>query len=227
MRTRLSLLIAAPMLVAAIPPAASAQAVFGDGQGVTAVPTSRGVDLRFGKPASKAYKQIAGKRINAGCSDLEALPNGAGYSEEGSSAMPARAPRRRGRIHTRTRGDVCWVRLRKHDQLVAIVPVNARGRIYLDELLTATELQIVLEVGAPDGAPAPAPDVVALGKGRIVALDSPDGAAPAGRYGYWTDGTRVVAAALTKAGRRLFIEIERDVVRTNVLGYLNEDPGGD
>ena len=105
--------------------------------------------------------------------------------------------------------------------------VTARGRVYLDELTTAASLQFVLDLGGLDGTPAPTAEVVARGKGGIVALDSPDGAAPAGKLGYWTDGTRVVAAALTKAGRRLFIELERDVVRTNVLGYLNENPGGD
>ena len=43
---------------------------------------------------------------------------------------------------------------------------------------------------------------------------------PAGKLGYWTDGVRSVTAMLTAAGRRLFIDIERDVVRTNALPYL-------
>ena len=41
--------------------------------------------------------------------------------------------------------------------------------------------------------------------------------------GYWTDGVRVVVAAVSAAGRRLFVEAERDVIRTNVLGYLAGD----
>ena len=42
--------------------------------------------------------------------------------------------------------------------------------------------------------------------------------------GYWTDGVRVVAAAVSAAGRRLFVEVERDVFPTNVLGYITSDP---
>jgi hypothetical protein len=34
---------------------------------------------------------------------------------------------------------------------------------------------------------------------------------------------RVVVAGVP-GGRRLFIELERDVVRTNVLGYIASDP---
>ena len=41
--------------------------------------------------------------------------------------------------------------------------------------------------------------------------------------GYWTDGNRMVVAAVTPQGRRLFIDTEGDVVRTNVLIYLNQD----
>ena len=47
-----------------------------------------------------------------------------------------------------------------------------------------------------------------------------DATPPHGKAGYWTDGVRVVTAGVSAAGRRLFIEIERDVIRTNVLGYL-------
>ena len=56
--------------------------------------------------------------------------------------------------------------------------------------------------------------------GHLVALDGPEGTPPAGKLGYWTDGVRVAAVALTRAGRRLFFEIDGDVTRTNVLNYL-------
>ncbi len=46
--------------------------------------------------------------------------------------------------------------------------------------------------------------------------------ARAGRWA-WTDGVGVVVAAVSAAGRRLFVEAERDVIRTNVLGYLAGD----
>src|SRR5205085_12562446 len=103
-------------------------------------------------------------------------------------------------------------------------PVAARGRTYLDELGVASLLSVVLDIGAGDGTPAPAADVVAQGHGFIVALDVPDAYPPHGKAGYWTDGVRVVTAGVSAAGRRLFIEVERDVIRTNVLGYIAGDP---
>ena len=82
---------------------------------------------------------------------------------------------------------------------------------------------VVLDLGAGDGTPAPAADVVGQGNGAIVALDGPGASPPRGKVGYWTDGVRDVVAAVSAAGRRLFVEAERDVIRTNVLGYLAAD----
>ena len=63
---------------------------------------------------------------------------------------------------------------------------------------------------------------IVWGHGVVVALDGPDGVPPHGKAGYWNDGSRAVVAAVTARARRLFVEIEGDVVRTNVLGYLQE-----
>jgi hypothetical protein len=135
--------------------------------------------------------------------------------------MVATAPRRRGRIRTLTRGraDFCSVRLRG-DELVAAAPITARGRTYLDELSTVALLDVPLELADEDGTPAPIAEVVAQAHGLVVALDGPDGTPPLRKAGYWTDGVRFVSAAVTSAGRRLFFDGERDVVRTNVLSYL-------
>ena len=65
--------------------------------------------------------------------------------------------------------------------------------------------------------------VLQRGRGHIVALDGPDRGPPAGKIGYWTDGVRSVSAVLSGAGRRLFIDFEGDVFRTNVLPYLIPD----
>ena len=141
--------------------------------------------------------------------------------------MTVRAPRKRGRIPTfdRSRADLCVVRLRKAgDEVVAAAPLTARGRTFLDELGIASLISTVLDIGDDDGTPAPAADVVAQGNGFIVALDAPDATPPHGKAGYWTDGVRVVVAGVSTAGRRLFIEVERDVFRTNVLGYITSDP---
>ncbi len=142
------------------------------------------------------------------------MHKGGGFAAAGESGTETRAPRRRGRLDTFTiHADYCSVRLKKHHELVALTPVTETGRTYLDELETAVALDAVLSIGG-DGSttPAPTPEVVAKGKGSFVALDGPDGSPPKGKLGYWTDGVRVVSAA---------IEIDGDVVSTNVLGYLN------
>jgi hypothetical protein len=107
--------------------------------------------------------------------------------------------------------------------VVAAAPITARGRTYPDELSTVSLMAVTLDIAEPDGTPAPAADVVAQGHGAIVSLAGPDASTPHGRVGYWTDGVRVVVAALSAAGRRLFIEAERDVIRANVLAYLVSD----
>jgi hypothetical protein len=141
--------------------------------------------------------------------------------------MVVRAPRKRGRIPTfdRSRADLCSVRLPKAgNEVVAAAPITARGRTFLDELGIASLMSVVLDIGDHDGTPAPAADVVAQGNRAIVALEGPDASPPHGKVGYWTDGVRVVTAGVSAAGRRLFVEVERDVFRTNLLGYITSDP---
>jgi hypothetical protein len=57
-------------------------------------------------------------------------------------------------------------------------------------------------------------------RSNTVTLDSPDANPPFDKIGHWSDGKRVVAVAVTKAGRRLFIDVQGDVVTTNVNSYL-------
>lgn len=182
--------------------------------------------IKFGKRAAKSYRRIAGRRIKIVCETVSRTA-GDGVSVEGGMEMTVRAPRKRGRIRTfdRSRADICVVRLRKAgDEVVAAAPLSARGRTLLDELGIASLISTVLDIGDDDGTPAPAADVVVQGHGFIVALDGPDASPPYGKAGYWTDGVRVVVAGVSAAGRRLFIELERDVIRTNVLGYIAGDP---
>jgi hypothetical protein len=226
MTARRLLLIAALPALLVLPQTASAQ-VAGPDEGVTAAHGAHGIVIKFGKRAAKTYRRIAGRRIKIWCETVSPTGGSHGVSVEGGMEMTARAPRKRGRIPTfdRSRADICVVRLRKAgNEVVAAAPLTARGRTFLDELGIASLISTVLEIGDDDGTPAPAADVVAQGHGFIVALDGPDASPPHGKAGYWTDGVRVVAAGVSAAGRRLFIELERDVIRTNVLQYIAGDP---
>jgi hypothetical protein len=226
MRLRRLLLTAALPALLALPQAASAQ-IAGPHEGVTAAHGAHGIVIKFGKRAAKTYRRIAGRRIKLSCESVSRNGYGYGYGVDGGSETIVKAPRKRGRIRTfdRGRADLCTVRLRRAgDEVVAAAPLTARGRTFLDEVVTAALVEGVLELADHDGTPAPAADVVAQGHGLVVALDGPDAPPPPGKVGYWTDGVRVVSAAVSAAGRRLFVEIERDVVRTNVLGYITGDP---
>jgi hypothetical protein len=226
MTFRRLLLTAALLALLVLPQTASAQ-VAGPDQGVTAAHGAHGIVIKFGKRAAKTYRRIAGRRIKVSCETVSRNRGGYGYGVDGGMEMVVKAPRKRGRIPTfdRSRADICVVRLRKAgDEVVAAAPLTARGRTFLDELGIASLISTVLDIADDDGTPAPAAGVVAQGHGFIVALDGPDASPPPGKVGYWTDGVRVVAAGVSAAGRRLFVEVERDVVRTNVLGYIASDP---
>jgi hypothetical protein len=224
MRTRLLLAaVALSLTLAALPAVASAQ-LAGEAQGVTIVNGKQGYVLRFDKRAAKTYHRIAGRRVEVRCETVS--PSAGSLVVDGGSSTEVRAPRRRGGIRTLTRGrvDYCSVRLTSLGrQLVAEAPVTAAGRTYLDEVETVAVLLLPFDIDEPLAAPTT--KMVAEGHGIIVALDGPDGTPPRGKVGYWTDGTRVVTAAVTRAGRRLFFESEGDVVRTNVLPYFNADEG--
>ena len=198
--------------------------VAGEEQGVTVVRGSHGHFIRFDKRAAKVYRRIAGRRVIVGCSTVTATAGSFTVGDRVSDAM--RAPRKRRRIRTvhGSGSDFCFVRLRAGRELVAIAPLTADGRTYIDEMSTAATLDLpfLLADDITDVPPSIAL-VVERGRGLVVALDGPDGTPPAGKLGYWTDGVRWVTAALTRAGRRLFIDQERDVVRTNVLPYLVAD----
>ena len=219
--------LAAVVLVAALVPCSSSVAqaqVTGPDDGVRAV---KGPDsdlvLRFSKKAAKTYRQIAGKRVTVGCGRVEKL--GGGYVSVGTMTTVTRAPKRRRAIRTFSSGpdDYCFVKSRGRSRgLVALVPVSEAGRIWWTEMVTAGWLTIP-SLFTDDGKPAGVEEVVAATKGFVVALDGPDGSPPIGKVGYWTDGNRMVVAAVTPQGRRLFIDTEGDVVRTNVLIYLNQD----
>lgn len=180
--------------------------------------------LRFSKRAASLYRRIAGRRVEVECATV--TPSGGGLVADGGGVIVMRAPRRGRRLRTGSlsRVDYCSVSLRRHRELIAIAPVTARGRTYIDEKRTVALLLLPEELGdSDDPGPPPAALVVERGRGAVVALDGPDGTPPGGKLGYWTDGVRAVSVAVTKAGRRLFFERERDVVRTNVLPYLFDD----
>lgn len=108
----------------------------GEKQGITIVRGSHGHVIRFAKPSAKVYRRLAGRRVTIRCSTVV---NQSGNFVVGASAVSVmRAPRKGHRLRTRTaRGsDFCSVRMRS-GEWVAVAPVTADGRTYLDELFTS------------------------------------------------------------------------------------------
>ena len=70
----------------------------------------------------------------------------------------------------------------------------------------------------------PAPKAERLARG-VGALATPAATPPAGKIGYYSDGSeRVAVAVLSRSARRLFIEFEPgEVARTNVAGFIFGD----
>jgi len=197
--------------------------VVGEKQGVTVVRGSHGYVIRFSKRAAKVYRRIAGRRVIVGCGTV--VPTNGGFSVGDDMSTLLRAPRKRHSISTLREGsDFCTIRLRAARELVVILPVTANGRTFIDELFTAFYLDLpFLSLDDSTDAPPSVALVLERGRGAYVALDGPDGTPPAGKVGYWTDGVRWVTAALTTAGRRLFIDQGPEVITTNVLPYLLND----
>jgi hypothetical protein len=160
--------------------------------------------------------------------------------------VTVRAPKHRRKLATGdlTRGmDYCrvWLpartvtrdgqRQRISARLIVSVPLTQTGAVFLDEesnSLNLIKALVVISLLVDERQLNGWPTYEWLldwgfrkaGK-RFVDLASPSDRPPAGALGYYSDGHyHVAVAVLTEAGRRLFIDIARDVISTNVAGYI-------
>jgi hypothetical protein len=233
-RSSLAATLAAAALIAA-PAGANADTLSGPpppvfpSDGLHVVHDRRGESiLRFtGASALRKARKWRGKQLQVTCDWVPARS----YSDGGivaGSAQPAGGFNGRslriGQVG-RTR-DYCVVRYepsrRSPSQLVAVAPVSAEGRAWVTDLEASVPL---LNIGYPDDTPAgQVPNVDAMvdeWKPLIVALPDPAAMPPTGKIGYWSDGAHHdVLAVRSETGRRLFVENDADVVRSNMLQFL-------
>jgi hypothetical protein len=161
-----------------------------------------------------------------------------------------RAPRHGRRLVTGdgTKGlDYCRVWLlartvRRHGQrqriprrLIVSVPLTQTGAIFLDEESKAGQLmRLVFAAGfrADDLKIGGWPSYEQLldgatpeAKSQIVELATPDETPPAHRIGYYSDrADHLAVVMLSRAGRRLLIELDGDILTTNLSGYIYGEP---
>ena len=231
--------VAAVLILLAVPTAAAAQRPLpvGEADGVRIVRERGALVVVFTQRAEGHRRKVAGKLVSVLCTEfVEDGTHGGGITQ--------RAPRRGRRIETgdRTRGmDYCrlWLaartvrrgagRTRWSRELIVSVPLTQRGAVFLDEENTAHRIAAVLGLGGliaeergRTGFATPAELIDVLPPHhRAVPLTAPSDSPPAGVIGYYSDGAQHAAAVgLSTQGRRLFLELDRDVVHTNIVGHV-------
>jgi hypothetical protein len=246
MRGGVTGLVAAVLLALAAPPVGAAQVPLpvGEADGVRIVRERGALVVVFTRRAEKLRRRVAGKRVSVLCTE---------FTEQGTTSGGAtqRAPRRGRRIRTGdlTRGmDYCrvWLaartvkrrgeRSRRGRELLVSIPLTQAGAIYLDEEVEAFGLIGVLtfsEFAAEErnrtGFLTPAELLESLDRRRVgsavVALAAPSESPPDESIGYYSDGARHAAAVVfSTSGKRLFVEVNGDVLHTNVAKYIFGDP---
>lgn len=219
----------------AAPGAQSAEAR-GQTRGVRARRGRRGVVVSFSGPARRLFRRsVAGRRVEVTCTRLGR--EGLGISLTTELGETLRAPRSRPRLRTGLRGrfDYCEIirpaftrrpspgqTVRMSSTTLATDALTERGTVLLEreraQLLSAivTLAGISVDERMQDTYPQSEPFVKKLGSPSVV-LGDPLATPPQGKFGYFSDGQRHIAVAtLTERGRRLFIDINGDVVATNL-----------
>lgn len=212
-------------------PAAVPRTEYDPAHGVRATVTGNTVEVRFTGASAAFGTAHAGQRVTFSCGSHP--PPGLAFAGTGVAdafgfALGALAP---GRVTADgasvsatlpgAPGDACDIEgddpaLPSSDQ--ARAALTPAGTTWIDEQTLGTRMVDLAYAADPSGTYRSAPDVVALGGGSVVALDSPDATPPAGKLGYWSDGRAVSFVATSAAGRRLVLQDPGDgMLRTDVL----------
>jgi hypothetical protein len=242
MRGGVTGLIAALLLVLAVPSAGAAQPLpVGHADGVRIVRERGALVVVFAQRAERLRRRVAGKLVSVSCTEF--MEGGTSQGE-----VTQRAPRRGRRINTGdlTRGmDYCrvWLaartvtrngeRQRRGRELVVSIPLTQAGAVFLDEQVKALTLVNVLTLSGllaeernRSGYLTTFELLETIRRARpsrqlLVGLGGPSDSPPNKAIGYYSDGARHAAAvAISASGRRLFVEQEGDVLHTNVARYM-------
>ena len=206
-------------------------------RGVTAQSTGPGaVQVTFTRSAARLYRRVAGASLIIRCERVDEPTAPLLLREDRASELvqTITAPARRRPIRVRKRGssarfDVCRLvagrlRGRRNDQrfvtaLSLFVPVTQTGAEFLHERSLGDRLVAALDViaGLGSGERYPAFAAVADVIPELVELAAADATPAPGKLGLYSDGAQhvtVVAASLL--GRRLFIDVNGEVLTSNV-----------
>jgi hypothetical protein len=177
-----------------------------------------------GRHGRQLYKQLAGREINLICDPAQLDPTSPFISRDNDDFV---APKHSAKLRAVLEGDWCEVLLvRKHHKPKPIVAVaiTPAGAVFLDERAHAVLVHALVQGASIESAAGSYPtttEFLAQHPG-VLALANPSDPVPPGKLGFYSDGAQhVEAVGASSAGKRLFEDVNGDVVSTNVLGYVD------
>jgi hypothetical protein len=241
MRIAVTGLVAALLLALAVPAAAQTPLPVGEADGVRLVRERGELVVVFTPRAQRLWRRVAGKRVDVSC--VEFLEGG---TRSGGNLL--RAPKRGRRIRTGdgSRVDYCrvWLPARKVGRggerqtrgrvLIVSIPFTQEGAVFLEEQHDAiglVGLMTLSEFAAEDMGRAGyltyaellelVTDAQPGARSLLVELAAPSDTPPPEKVGYYSDGARHAAAVVVSGtGKRLFLEVNGDVLHTNISRHL-------
>jgi hypothetical protein len=183
--------------------------------------------LTFDDSAAALFRRVAGRWLAVDCTRFGRHPGL--FSSDSRASTEQRAPRHRRPIALGFTGryDLCSIGVRhgRRSAVLARIPLTPLGAEHLDEHNVATAVIAAARMLARPERPSAA-TVAATFHG--VALAASTDTPPPGVLGVYSDGAQhVYAAEIDRSGKLLFVELEHQVTRTNLVDYLlGEDPLG-
>jgi hypothetical protein len=163
-----------------------------------------------------ARDALAGKRVTVSCVvSTKTLTGATAETTTGAHAAPTAG--RPLTLAIPTRYHLCAV---SYGDRVARVALDDIGRAALEEGTLAAAMQRVLRSAADAAAPGyPSGQAIADSfNGDVVPLAASTDTPPDLRVGAWSDAARkLTLVGVARTGRRLFVEVDGDVVRTNAF----------
>ena len=204
----------------------------GSAKGVHVVNIHGRLGFVFTRQADRLWKRIAGREVAVACEDV--IPIAPGSGGDVATSVALRAPRRGRRLVTRQRTrlhDVCRISLIRRDGTeieVLDIALNQRGATFLDEVQKADVMVDIYGVTnslSKAGRYPAAAEVIATVTQKVVELTRPGDTPPPGTYGIYSDANRhIEIVAQSSAGRRLFLDLDGDVLSSNVFTAIEFHP---
>jgi hypothetical protein len=159
-----------------------------------------------------ARDAVAGKRVTVHCVRTSTSVIGS-TGDEATERNQASSDGSTLRVRVASRYPLCSLAWGDHFARVALTDP---ARAALEEGLVSAALERVLRTAADAAAPG-YPAATSLGD-QVVALGARSDTPPDLRVGAWTDaGDKLSVVAVARTGRRLFADVDGDVLRTNAF----------